>query len=186
VEILIAGLLLFLMPHLLRELRLRDRLVNALPSMGAYKALYSLVALVGLILIIVGKSRAPFVMIWQPLYELRFITNIAMIPATILVVAGNLPPGHLRQHLRNPMLLGVAIWGAAHLWSNGDLASMLLFGAFMLWASGKFVTGALRTKPPTQHASLLWDGLALIVGFVIYVLISIYHGQLFGVGLSFG
>lgn len=193
--ILIIGLLLFLLPHLLRELGQRDRLMASLPSIGAYKGIYTLVVLTGLVLIIFGKSQSPFVMIWQPIYELRFLSMVLMIPAVILVLAGNLPPNYLRKYLRNPMLLGVTLWGIAHLWANGDLASILLFGSFTLWAGGKFMAksfngtsstaASLNTTGSAQTASIIWDGIAIAAGLAIYVLISIYHGQLFGVGLSF-
>lgn len=183
--ILITGLLLFTIPHLLREFGLRDRLLHALPSEGAYKRLFSLVALVGLATIIYGKSQAPFIMLWQPIYELRYISHVIMIPAVVLVIAGNLPVGHFRQQLRNPMLAGVTLWGAAHLWSNGDLASVILFSTFCLWAGFKFVARGLAEPVKTEKVSLLWDGIALVLGLALYALISIYHGQLFGVGLSF-
>lgn len=183
--ILIIGLVLFTVPHSLRELGLRDALINTLPSIGAYKALFSLVALAGLALIIYGKSQAPFIMIWQPVYEWRYLSQVIMIPAVILVLAGNMPMSYMRRQLRNPMLAGVALWGAAHLWSNGDLASMLVFGTFFFWASFKFILRSLAVPAQAKEASIIWDGIALVAGLVLYALISIYHGQLFGVGLSF-
>lgn len=183
--ILTLGLVLFTGPHMLRELGLRDVLVNALPSIGAYKGLYSIVALAGLVLIVYGKSQSPFIMIWQPVYEWRYISHVLMIPAIILVLAGNLPMSHIRKQLRNPMLAGVVIWGVAHLWSNGDLASIVLFGTFATWAGCKFIVRGLTVPAPGGHTSVVWDGVAVVAGLVLYALISIYHGQLFGVGLSF-
>lgn len=183
--ILVIGLVLFTVPHMLRELGLRDMLVDTLPSAGAYKGLFSVVALAGLALIIYGKSQSPFIMLWQPVYEWRYISHVLMIPALILVLAGNLPMSHMRKHLRNPMLAGVVLWGSAHLWSNGDLASMVLFGTFTVWAASKFISRGLSVPGPGGHTSIIWDGVAVIAGLVLYALISIYHGQLFGVGLSF-
>lgn len=176
---------MFFLPHLLRELGIRQRVIDALPSESAYKGLYSLVALAGLLLIIWGKSLASFSMVWQPLYELRFISHLLMIPAIILVAAGNMPMSYMRRHLRNPMLLGVCLWGLAHLWANGDLASMLMFGSFTLWAGIKFVSLGLAAGPVSNKPSLLWDIIALIGGLIVYVLVSLFHGQLFGVGLNF-
>lgn len=182
--LLIIGLVLFTVPHLLRELGLRDALINTLPSIGAYKGLFSLVALAGLALIIYGKSQAPFIMIWEPVYEWRYLSQVMMIPAVILVLAGNMPMSYMRRELRNPMLAGVALWGVAHLWSNGDLASMLLFGTFFLWAGCKFILRGLTIPAQGKKASIIWDGVALLAGLVLYALISIYHGQLFGVGFE--
>lgn len=184
--ILILGLVLFFIPHLLREFGLRDSLRDRLPSVGAYMGLYSLFALAGLALIIWGKSLAPFIMVWEPPFGLRYVSSILMIPAFILLVAGNIPISYIRWQFRNPMLLGVCIWGAAHLWANGDLASMLLFGSFTLWSGLKFVT--LRNNSESllePELKWLWrDLIAVIVGAVIYFTVFINHGQLFGVGLA--
>lgn len=187
-----TGLILFCFPHLLRELGLRQSVIDALPSEAAYKGLYSLVALTGLALIIWGKSSSAFVMIWQPVFELRSISNILMVPALILLVAGNIPRSFMRRYLRNPMLLGVVFWGLSHLWSNGDLASIILFGGFVVWAGIKFVSLGYFTGS-VDHSSLqlkdiisllVGDFFAVIGGLTLYAVIAIYHGQLFGVGLN--
>lgn len=180
-----AGLILFLLPHLVRELGLREPLRRRLPSEGAYKGLYSLVALAGLGLIILGKSRAPFIMIWEPPFELRYISHLLMIPAFMLVLLGNLPPSYLRRVLGHPMLLGVCLWGAAHLWANGDLASMLLFGSFTVWAAFKFIALSRSTSASARPPAWKWDITAVVAGLLGYVIISVFHGQLFGVGLNF-
>ncbi len=185
--VLCLGLILFILPHLLREFGLRDKLRNDLLGVGPYMGIYSLFALAGLGLIIWGKSIAPFVMIWEPVFELRYISSILMIPAFILLVAGNIPMSYLRWQLRNPMLLGVVIWGFAHLWANGDLASMLLFGSFTLWAGLKFVT-LRQVNKSTIEPELTWlwrDLIAVVAGAVVYFLVYVSHGQLFGVGLAF-
>lgn len=185
VILLIVGLLLFFLPHLFRELGLRQRLIETLPSEGAYKGIYSLLALAGLVLIVMGKGQGDFVMVWEPRFELRGISHVLMIPVFILVAAGNMPMSWLRKNLRNPMMLGTFLWGIAHLWSNGDLASILLFGGFALWAAFKFVSLGLRHGPVETNASLMWDGIALVVGLVFYFVFAVLHGELFGVGLSF-
>ncbi len=183
--LLIAGLILFLIPHLLKEMGVRQYVIDCFPSTGAYKGVFSLTVLAGLVLIVWGKSSSPFIMLWQPIFELHFISHILMIPASILLVAGNLPMSYTRKYLRNPMLLSVTFWGFSHLWSNGDMASALLFGGFSLWAGSKFIFSGLKPSSSDESASLLWDLIALLAGSALYVLISFYHGQLFGVGLNF-
>ncbi len=183
--LLIAGLVLFFVPHLFREFGVRDAIIERLPSENAYKGLYSVLALMGLILIIMGKGQSEFVMVWEPRFELRQVSHFLMLPALILVVAGNMPMSRMRASLRNPMMLGTLLWGIAHLWSNGDLASMLLFGGFALWSGIKFVSLGIRNGPVAAKPSLLWDVIAIVVGLVLYGLIAVFHGELFGVGLNF-
>ena len=182
--VLVLGLTLFFAPHVLRELGLRQPLKDALPSEGAYMALYSLVSLAGLVLIIWGKSLAPFQMIWQPVYEWRSLSLMLMIPAMICIVAGNIPLSYLRKILRNPMLVGILLWSLSHLWSNGDLASMLLFGSFALWSSVKMCTLRAVVDVQPKSPGFIWDIISLLVGLGLYAVIGLYHGELFGVGVS--
>lgn len=181
---LFLGLLLFFLPHLLRELGLREPLLARLGSVGVYKGLYTLVALAGLGLIIYGKAVAPFILVYVPRFDLRWLSNLLMLPAFILVLAGNLPPGYLARALRHPMLAGVALWGVAHLWSNGDLASLLLFGSFAVWAVFKYCRLTLSGQHAGKSPAIIWDIVALVLGLAAYFLVFIYHGQLFGIGIS--
>lgn len=173
---------------MLREMTIRQSIIDTAPSVNAYKAVYSLATLTGLGLIIWGKSTATFIMVWQPYYELRYLSLLLMLPAIILVVAGNLPLSVMKRTLHHPMLLGVAIWGLAHLWSNGDLASMLLFGSFTLWSLVKiFALGKVNAVTENDSISglLVWDVIATAAGGVVCLLLVAYHGQLFGVGVAF-
>ena len=83
------------------------------------------------------------------------------------------------------MLLGVTFWAAAHLWTNGDLASILLFASFGVWSAIKLVT--LRQNNADLKPELKWlrhDLIAVIFGSAVYIAIYINHGLLFGVGLA--
>jgi len=148
--LLTAGLGLFIVPHFFREMQLRDALVSRLGE-GAYKGLYSLLSLLGLGLIIYGKSRAEFIQIWTPLFDTRWVS-----------------------------LVGVTLWALAHLWVNGDLASMLLFGGFGLWAGIKYCV--LPSQP--SIAPNRWDAAALVIGCAGYVVLVLFHGSLFGAGIA--
>ena len=182
--ILALGLILFFIPHSLRELGFREKVINSLPSQNAYLGLYSIVALIAVGLIIWGKSVAPFTMAWQPIFQLRFISHVLMIPAFVLVIAGNTPTSYMKKQLRNPMVLGLTFWGIAHLWSNGDLASILLFGSFAVWGFFKFITLGLTQGCVTKKPSIFWDIVSIVIGLILYWVVGVYHGELFGVGLS--
>lgn len=182
--VLVLGLILFLLPHMSREFGLREALAGRFPSPGAYKGAYSLTALLGLALIVWGKSIAPFVMIWEPPFGLRNFSHFLMMPVFWLLLAGVLPMSGMRRSVRNPMVLGVTLWGAAHLWTNGDLASMLLFGGFTLWGAVKFVTLWGRTAVPVyKFRIVVWDIVGVVLGTAIYWAVFVFHGDLFGVGL---
>ena len=101
------------------------------------------------------------------------------------MTTGNLPPSHLAAATRNPMLLGVGLWGLAHLWSNGDLASILLFGCFAVWSMVKFVSMWGVAGRASLAPDILWDAMAILLGLLLYALVAMFHGHLFGVGLNF-
>jgi uncharacterized membrane protein len=107
-----------------------------------------------------------------------------MIPAMICIVAGNIPLSYLRKILRNPMLVGILLWSLSHLWSNGDLASMLLFGSFAFWASVKIHTMRKVVDVESKSPEFIWDIVSILVGLGLYAVIGLYHGELFGVGVS--
>ena len=50
-----------------------------------------------------------------------------------MIVAAYIP-GNIKRMLKHPMLVGVKLWALAHLLANGDLASIILFGAILAWA----------------------------------------------------
>ena len=53
---------------------------------------------------------------------------------------------------RHPFLWGVAIWSAFHLCANGDLASVILFGTFLVLSlAGTFSIDAKRRKKLGDH-----------------------------------
>lgn len=181
---LLLGLTLFFAPHLLRELGLREALISRLGPVGAYKGIYSLMSLAGIGLMVIGASASPFIMIFEPVYQYKFFSHVVMLPASILVLAGNLPMSYIRMTVKNPMLAGIALWGLAHLWANGDLASILLFGSFTLWGTFKFYVGR-NSLNFSKAPNFFWDFVALVTGLSLYLGLSTYHGQLFGVGLNF-
>ena len=182
--ILVLGLILFFSPHMLREFGLREALAGNFPSPGAYKGAYSLTALLGLALIIWGKSIAPFVMIWEPPFGLRDYSYYLMIPVFWMLLSSYMPRSWMTCKLRNPMVLAVTLWGAAHLWTNGDLASMLLFGSFTLWGAVKYFSLWRVTEVPAFETRMwLWDIINGVLGSVIFWTVFIFHGDLFGVGL---
>jgi uncharacterized membrane protein len=101
-----------------------------------YRAFHSLVSLMGLALIVHGfvvYRASGMIPVWDPP---RFMPHlvILMMGFSLVLLAAAFLPGRIKARTRHPMLLGVKIWASAHLLANGDLGSILLFGAFLAWA----------------------------------------------------
>ena len=134
--VLVAGLILFLGIHFLPMFPARRAgLISKLGENG-YKGFYSLIAAIGLGLIIYGYGEARMEgppLIYDPPFWLRHVTMLLMVPVFIFLVAAYVPC-KIRRTLKHPMLVAIKLWALSHLLANGDLASVLLFGGFFIWA----------------------------------------------------
>jgi uncharacterized membrane protein len=185
--LLIVGLVMFLGAHTLSAQRdRRARLIAAIGE-GPYKIVYSLVAIAGIALIAWGFSlyRATgWIDLWSPPRFMKHVTIALMLPAVILVVAAYLR-GRIYQAVKHPMLAGVKLWAFAHLLSNGDLGSVILFGSVLAWAVYDRISLKRRTDPgapPIPVGGVLTDVLAVAVGIVVYVALGVvFHPVVIGV-----
>lgn len=165
---LTAGLVLFFATHAFSMFRdARAALVARLGTLP-YRGLYSLISLAGLLLIVHGYAQAPRIDVWLPPAGLRHVAMLLMLPIFVLLAAAYVP-GHIKAKVGNPMLMALKIWALAHLLVNGDLASMLLFSAFLAFG----VVDLIAVKRSGRSAvvdspRVLFDVLAIVVGLVIY------------------
>jgi hypothetical protein len=80
------------------------------------------------------------------------------------------------------MLSGVFLWALVHLLANGDLASILLFGAFSGYPVVAIISINRRSPAPeVARQPLGMDGLVLAIGFAAFWTVRYFHLQLFGV-----
>ena len=185
--VMILGLVLFLGFHVLTIQRaLRARLIAAWGE-GGYKSGYSVVALLGLVLIVWGFAdyrAAGMWQVWTPPAVLKHVTVALMLPAVILVVASYIR-GRIYLALKHPMLAGVKLWAAAHLLANGDLGSIILFGAFLAWAVFDRISLKHRSDagaPPIPVGGIGNDLIAVAVGVVAYLALAfVFHPVVIGV-----
>lgn len=188
--VLLIGLLVFIGLHLIPALpRKRHKLVRQLGEKN-YKLIYSVVAFIGLVLIIWGYSlaRPNAVPLYELPFELRHLTMLLVLIAFILLPAARMS-GHIRYWVRHPQITAVKIWALAHLLVNGDSASVLLFGSFLAWGVFDRISlkkrekfGLVRTRnfePKITH-----DVLAVVIGVGLYAAFAFYlHKLLIGVPL---
>lgn len=184
--LLVAGLVLFLGIHLVPVFRaLRLRLESRLGE-RAYRAVFSLVSAVGLVLIVAGWWTRPTpVQIFAPLPEARAAAPLLVSAAFVLLAAANMRT-HIRAWLRHPMLIGVVLWSGVHLLVNGDVASTVLFGSFLGWALIDLVSVVQRRAVKIFVPAWSHDVMAVGGGLVLAWLTMRYHAQIFGVAAAGG
>lgn len=153
-----------------------------------WKGLYSIVAGIGLALVIVGygMARREPVVLYTPPAALRHLALVVMLPVFPLLFAAYLP-GRISRVAKHPMLLATKLWATAHLLANGTLADVLLFGGFLAWAIADRVA-VKRRRPDEAHAvpgappGPMNDAIAAVGGLAVYALTVFWlHRVAFGV-----
>lgn len=184
--ILVLGLLVFLGTHVFVSFRDARAGVIARVGLPAYRALFALVSLAGLILIIWGYAQYrahDWIQVWSPPAFMRHITVGLMLFSVIFVVAAFIP-SHIKARLKHPMLAGVKTWAFAHLLSNGDLGSILLFGTFLAWAVFARISAKRRADLAAAVAPAGWtnDAIVVALGVVVYLALGYaFHPAVIGV-----
>lgn len=187
--VLILGLVLFLGIHSVRMIapQVRAQRIAAMGE-GRWKGIYAATSAVGLILIVLGYgiARQHPVVFWVAPSWGSHLVALLMIPSLVLIAASQLPSGHIKAAVKHPQLLAIKIWATAHLIVNGDLASLLLFGSFLVWAIAVRISEKRRfqrgeTRNPVA-GPVKWDAIAVVAGLALYAALVLgLHFWLFGV-----
>jgi uncharacterized membrane protein len=186
--ILVLGLLIFLGLHSTRIVSEsgRERAIARIGK-GPWKGVYSLVSVIGFVLIVWGFARARYNAppLWTPPAGARHITMLLMLIALILFAGFLFKRSHIAVVTNHPMLWAVLLWSAGHLFANGSAADLVLFGAFFVWSAADLLSSYARDRrngtvyPEPQLGATAG---AIVIGLVVYgLLIGGLHLWLFGV-----
>jgi uncharacterized membrane protein len=189
---LLLGLLLFLAIHSVRIVAPEWRRAQiASVGEGKWKGLYSVISLIGLVLIVWGYSisRPEAAFLYEPPVWMKHVTLTLMLFSFVFLGVSQVPAGRIKAAVRHPMLLAVKIWAFAHLLANGDAASLLLFVALLAWAvidrisvKRREASGEISAVIPAGPVRN--DIIGVGLGVVLYVLfVWKLHEWLFGVSV---
>ena len=186
--ILILGLVLFLGVHSVRIVANDWRTAKrAQLGEAKWKAAYSLLSLLGLILIVwgFGQARQQPVVLWTPPLAMRHIAGLLTALAFILLTAKDIPRNGIKARVHHPMLLGVKVWALAHLLANGKLHDVVLFASFLAWAILCFRAARRRDVaegiiyPTGTTSATVTTVVAGLAGWAVFAFVL--HGWLIGV-----
>ncbi len=172
--VLIIGLILFFGVHslgLFGDLKasLKERFGE-----NMFKAVYSLISIAGLSLFVYGFGLARFAgppLLYDPPLWTRHLAMLLLVPTFIFVIAAYVPC-RIKTALKHPMLVSVKLWAFSHLLVNGDFASVLLFGTFLVWAV--VIRISLKRRPAEIGPTLagptgaVADAVVIVAGLVLY------------------
>lgn len=212
---------LFMASHLVpANPRLKAGLIARLGRRGWVWA-FSLTSTALLFWLIFAAGRAPWVVLWMQQDWMRWLANLVMPLAILLGAFGigapnpfafegraaGFDPDHpgIAGVVRQPLLWALVLWSSVHLLMNGDLAHVILFGAFLIfsatgmramegrkrkvWGEAEFARLAARTSAvpfqallsgrwrPAHGPSLVRLGLGLLAWIALWHL----HAPVIGV-----
>ncbi|MFZ8912786.1 MAG: NnrU family protein, partial [Burkholderiaceae bacterium] len=109
---LILGLVLFLGVHALRVFAegTRQKLIGAMGPF-VYKAFYSIVSIIGLLLIVSGYSAARIepIVLYTPPTGVAHAASLLTLIAFVLLIAAYIPGNLILRKLKHPMTLAVKV-----------------------------------------------------------------------------
>lgn len=183
--LLILGLLLWSGVHFIPSLAipLKTRWINALGDKG-YQISFSLIVVLSLVLIVFGWRSISPSMLYTPLAAMRPVSMVLMVLAFLLFGASH-HVTRIKQIIRHPQLTSMMIWSFAHLLSNGDSRSVVLFGGMGIWAlleifainrrEGDWVKADIPSWPVEIKGS--------VISLVIFAVVAAAHPYIAGVPL---
>jgi uncharacterized membrane protein len=178
--ILAFGVLLFVVLHGVAAI---PKLKSGLKSRTGerwYGPMFGMASIIALVVIVLGWRKSEFIAVYDPQpwgwYVNYLLTFFGFLCLGIFLFRGN-----LRQKLRFPMALATIFWATGHLFANGDLASLILFGGFLVGSLGHIVVAVGNSVRPSPEVRIGHDGLSLIFGAALYGIMTQLHPALIGV-----
>lgn len=186
--LMILGLVIFLGVHSTRIVADGWR-TAMIARMGPlpWKALYTLLSIVGFVLIVwgFGLARQQPVQLWMPPRGMRHLAALLTLIAFVLLAATYVPRNAIKARLHHPMVLSVKVWALAHLLANGNIAHVVLFGSFLVWAALSFRAARARDRAAgTVYPAGTASGTAItvVVGIAVWAWFAFSaHGLLIGI-----
>lgn len=215
IEFVAAWVVFFLTHSLPIRPPLRPLLQGALGQRGFLIA-YSSLSLGTLGWLISATGRAPYLPLWNWEPWQTYVPLAVMLPVCLILALSvgrpnpfsfggaqndRFDPGYagIVRVTRHPLLAALVLWATAHIVPNGDLAHVLLFGIFALFAAmgGRLIdrrrqremggewlrlhSHVMARLSNAQPASGLATLTRLVVGVVLYACLIWIHPWLFGV-----
>ena len=142
------------------------------------KGLVAIALVASIVLMVIGYKAAPIDdVLWVAPGFAKHINNLAVLFAIFLMSPAP-RKGKLFNGVRHPMLIGFALWAGAHLWVNGDMPSLILFGGLLVWALAEIVVINKAEGPwePTEPGSIAKDGMFFVASIILMGVIGYIHG----------
>jgi uncharacterized membrane protein len=180
---LVSGIVVWATIHFVPSVLpgVRGKMITAMGE-KTYSGLFALVVLGALIMIIGGwRTTVPVAIYAPPGWGPNF-AFLLMFAAVVLFGAAH-SRTNIKRVIRHPQLTGMMFWSIAHILSNGDLRSLVLFGGLGAWAMAEMSLinhrEGMWVKP--DRASLKSEAIGATIGTVVFLVLVALHPYFAGV-----
>jgi uncharacterized membrane protein len=193
--VLIIGLVIFFGIHLVPVTGVKSSLIERMGE-KKYQSIFSIISLVGFIIIIYGFSlidtcnsmmadcETDNFYMWDS-FEYSKEISFLLMPISIIFIVASQMKSNIKKVVHHPMLIGVLIWSFVHLLSTGDLRSIILFASFGAFS----IIDIIFTRKTAEQGisfSILNDVVVIVVGLVLYSIILYFHEYVSGLQIVEG
>jgi len=142
------------------------------------KAPFALGIFISFVLIIYGWRHADPTIAWYAPPEFLIAPGGLLILISIYLMASSTAGLRYRRWIRHPQLTAVAVWAGAHLLTNGEVRSVILFGGLALWSIMlmPFINrrdGAYEI-PSLDSGKTEWK--FILIAIVAFTILKLTHG----------
>lgn len=177
---LTLGVVLFLLLHSLSAIPRLKAMLKLRYGRKAYGTAFGIAFLLALAVLVFGWRSSEPVAVYSPAawgwYASLILNFVGFLSLGIFLFRGN-----FRQVLRFPFDVAMIFWAAGHLFANGDLASVVLFGGLLLGSIVHIFVAISNGVRPSPEVRAGHDGLSLIFGAALYGIMTQLHPALIGV-----
>lgn len=169
----------------------RSEIAGKLGERG-FQGIFAALSAIGLVWLGFAYGRAPEILTWGRPPGARSVALVLVFLASLLLLYGasasnatspaiaglskeRLPVAGITRITRHPMLWSFALWAGAHLYVNGDLASLLLFGAILVTALNGMVSIDRKRR---RALGAVWDEFAAKTSRIPFVAIAARRNEL--------
>ena len=180
---LTIGLAIFVAVHLISSVTpsacasLKSAIGN-----NAFRGAYSVLALAGIVLIVIGwRSSVPVVVYAPPAWGMTVAFFLMLI--SVFLFGASHAKTNIKRYVRHPQLTAVLVWSIAHMLSNGDIRSLTLFGTLGLWAlvSIPLINRREGEWQKPERASMRSEMIGATISVVVYLVMIALHPYYAGV-----
>jgi uncharacterized membrane protein len=177
---LALGIILFFVLHSLSAIPRLKAMLKLRYGRKAYGTAFGIASLLALAVLVLGWRSSESVAVYDST-TLGWYASLVLNFVGFLCLGIFLFRGNFRQVLRFSFDLAMIFWAAGHLFANGDLASVILFGGLLLGSIAHILVAISNGVRPSPEVRAGHDGLSLIFGAALYGIMTQLHPALIGV-----